>query len=428
MLARLQISSPATRALAAIAAVAALGGCGKGASSPSNGSNATTAAVAGAPATHRTCPETVLDVLQRVARRIYHQGVSSERTRSAAHLIAASAGLREAVERSDPVAARAAAKALVSGGHMTNLRVMRGGRVLADVGGSAVAPLHGTLTGAGGRTIGSYVTSVWADEGLIAETNGVTGGRLALRVQGRSVGGSLALPSGSLPREGTLGLGPQRYGYTSFHGEAYPSGSLRVYLLRPIRATAALCGSTAEDTVVRTLSRIANLIYAGEAGGRTLAQIQRVQRDPALLRAVAARDPLATKAAIESLLTEHIVRLRVSAGGSLLADVGGPFVLAPVTAPLRLAGRTIGSFVLSIQDDEGYLRLTRRLVGLRVLMYMNPAHPQLVKNSLGPSPGSVPASGSYKYRGSSFRVFTVNARAFPSGPLTIRVLVPVPYS
>jgi hypothetical protein len=40
----------------------------------------------------------------------------------------------------------------------------------------------------------------------------------------------------------------------------------------------------------------------------------------------------------------------------------------------------------------------------------------------------VPPSGSYEYRGQRFRVVTVNARAFPSGPLTIRVLVPLPYS
>jgi hypothetical protein len=58
-------------------------------------------------------------------------------------------------------------------------------------------------------------------------------------------------------------------------------------------------------------------------------------------------------------------------------------------------------------------------------MYMSS---KLVKNSLGPSPGQVPASGSYQYRGHSFRVFTVHATAFPSGPLVIRVLVPIPYS
>ena len=423
MLARLRMSSPATLAIAAIALTLTLTGCGSG-----GGSSAQSAALAGAPAGPATCAATVLGALGHVAKRIYREGVSSERTSAAAHLIAASSSLRDAVQSANPVAVHAAAQALVAGGHITNLRVMRGGRVLADVGGPAVAPLRGTLLGSGGRAIGSYVTSVWADEGLIDETNGVTGGRIALRVGGRSVGGSLALGPGPLAAEGMLTLGGRRYQYTSFAGHVYPSGALRVYLLRTIASTASLCGSSAVETVVHTLGRIASLIYAGEAGARTLPQVRRVQRDQALLQAVAARDPLAAKAAIEALLTEHIVRLRVSAGRALLVDVGGPFVLAPVSAPLRLQGRTIGSFVLSIQDDEGYLRLTRRLAGVRVLMYANPAHPQLVKNSLGPSPGKVPPSGSYEYRGRSFRVFTVNARAFPSGPLTIRVLIPVPYS
>jgi hypothetical protein len=423
MLARLRNPSPATLALALLAATVTLTGCGSG-----GGSSVQTAAIAGAPAGPATCAATVLAALGHVARRIYHQGVSSERTGAAAHAIAASSGLRRAVESANPNAVRTAAQALVAGGRMTNLRVMAGGRVLADAGGPAVAPLHGKLLASSGRPIGSYIASVWADEGLIDETNGVTGGRIALRVGGRSVGGSLALPSGPLAPEGTLTLGGRRYQYTSFAGHVYPSGALRVYLLRTIASTASLCSSSAEETVVHTLGRIASLIYAGEAGARTLPQVRRVQRDQALLHAVAARDPLATKAAIEALLTEHIVRLRVSAPQKLLADVGGPFVLAPVSAALRLEGRAIGSFVLSIQDDEGYLRLTRRLAGLRVLMYTNAAHPQLVKNSLGPSPGTVPASGSYVYRGRSFRVFTVNARAFPSGPLTIRVLIPIPYS
>ncbi len=104
-------------------------------------------------------------------------------------------------------------------------------------------------------------------------------------------------------------------------------------------------------------------------------------------------------------------------------------MLAPVTAPLRANGHRIGSFVLSIQDDEGYLRLTRRLAGLDVLMYMNGKGGQrLVKNSLGPTPAIVPASGPYTYHGQSFRVITVHAKAFPTGPLTIRVLIPIPYS
>jgi len=40
----------------------------------------------------------------------------------------------------------------------------------------------------------------------------------------------------------------------------------------------------------------------------------------------------------------------------------------------------------------------------------------------------VPASGSYVYRGPQLRVFTVDAARFRSGPLTIRVLVPIPYA
>ena len=100
-------------------------------------------------------------------------------------------------------------------------------------------------------------------------------------------------------------------------------------------------------------------------------------------------------------------------------------MLAPVRAPLSLGGRAIGDFVLSIQDDEGYLRLTRRLVGLKVIMRTRAG---IVKNDLGPDPGRVPRSGSFSYRGEHFRVYTFTATAFPSGPLTIQVLVPIPYS
>jgi hypothetical protein len=377
-----------------------------------------------------SCPETVVDTLGRVVRRVYREGVASERTGSARHLIAGSVPLREAVQAGNAAAATAAAQALVAGGHMTNLRIVQGKRTLADIGGPALAPLRGTIVGAHGMPIASYVTSVWADEGFIAESDGIGEGLVALRERGRSIGGSLALAPGPLPRAGTLTHDRVVYQYTSFGGTAFPSGALRVYLLKPVQATASFCGRTGEDTVVNTLSREASLIYAGEAGRRTLPQIRRVQGDPALLSAVARRDPAATKLAVERLLNQHIVRLRVSAPGRVLADVGGPYVLAPVHGALSAAGRTIGSFVLSIQDDEGYLRLTKRLAGLSVLMYMNGrgGRPALVKNSLGPEPGTVPESGSYTYRGRRFRVFTIHARAFPSGPLRINVLIPIPYT
>jgi hypothetical protein len=414
-----------------IAVLAIATGCGSAVkASPS----ASASAGGDPPATRASaaCSAAVLDTLSSVLQRVYREGVSSERTASAEYLITHSRALSEAVESGDRLAARVAARALLATGHMTNLSVMRGSQRLVNVGGPALAPLHGTLTGAGGAPIASYRASVWADSGFLAEAGGISQGLVALRAGrsptgGRSVGGSPALGSGALGRRGALTRAHVAYQYTSFPARAYPSGAVRVYLLMPAATIALLCGQTSQDTTVNTLRHVANLIYEGELGRSAQLQVRRVQRNHALLEAVAHRQPAATRLAIDALLNEHIVRLRVSAGGRLLSDVGGPYVLAPVHATLRLGDHTIGSFVLSIQDDEGYLRLAKRLAGLDVLMYMSP-NAQLVKNSLGPLPGFVPASGPYSYHGHAFSVFTVNAEEFPSGPLAIRVLVPIPYS
>src|SRR5205823_218 len=212
-----------------------------------------------------------------VAKHVYHEGISSERTRGAFKLVTRSRALREAVERGDPAAVRAAAQALIATGRITNLRVLRGAsggegasEILADAGGAAVTPLRGTITGASGAPIARFVTSVWADSGVVAETNGIAESSTVLRA------------------------GPHTI-----------------------------------------------------AGSRAQTQVRRVQRDPALLRGVVARDPEATRLAINNLLTEHIVRLRVSVDGRLLRDVGGPYVLAPVSGVLHAGPRTIGTFVLS---------------------------------------------------------------------------------
>jgi hypothetical protein len=423
MISRVAVTFSARRAAILLALLAAFtAGCGS-----SVGGSATADPDPLAGRSSSACPAVVLDALRHVAMRVYNEGVSSERTAAAVHFITRSSALREAVERGDSGAAHAAAQALIATGHMTSLTVLRGGKTLADAGSpNALAPLRGSILGVAGAPVGSFVTSVWADDGFLAEMQGVAEGDVALRKGSHSIAGSFTLPSGELPPAGTLTGHGVAFQYTSFPAAVYPSGSLRVYLLRSVGSTTGLCGRAAQDTLVNTISRIARLIYAGEAGHRALIQVHRVQHDPALLSAVARRDPAATRTAIEGLLNQHIVRLRVSAGGRLLSDVGGPYVLAPVDGALRLHGKQIGNFVLSIQDDEGYLRLTKRLAGLRVLMYMRGS--KLVKNSLGPEPGAVPASGRYQYRGRTFQVFTLNAHAFPSGPLRISVLIPIPYS
>jgi hypothetical protein len=378
-----------------------------------------------------SCPATAMQALGRIATRVYAEGISSERTVVALRLIEKSAPLRAAAVAGDPVRAAAAAQALLATGHVTDLRVTGAGKVLAEVGSAAVAPLRGTIVGAGGKSIASFTTSVWSDSGLLAETSGITEGVAVLRTQGRSghgqtIGGALRLPSGPLATQGTLRLGSTRYAYTSIPVSLYPGGQpLREYVLRPVASLTPLCGATPQDTTFNTLTRIARLIYDAEAGARTGPQVERVQSNQPLLLAVARRDPKATRAAVAALLHQHIVRLRITAGGRLLADVGGPYVLAPVSAPLRLGSSEIGTLLLSIQDDEGYKRLAERLVGLDVVMYMGG---RLVKSTIGFSPGRVPTDGRFAYRGRSYRAYTFDARAFPSGPLRITVLIPVPYS
>ena len=123
--------------LPALVAVAA--GCGAGSASGS-GAGATAAL---------SCPETVMATLASVMRRVYSQGIQSERTASAEAMIERSKALRAAVEAGDAKAARAAAKALIATGHMTNLIVTTtSGRSLVKLGGPALTPLRGTIRGA----------------------------------------------------------------------------------------------------------------------------------------------------------------------------------------------------------------------------------------------------------------------------------------
>ena len=98
---------------------------------------------------------------------------------------------------------------------------------------------------------------------------------------------------------------------------------------------------------------------------------------------------------------QHVVRIRATdAHGRLVNDVGGPFVLAPASAPVELHGRRVGTATLSIQDDTGYIKLMRRFTGAGVALY----------TAGGAVPGSTPLRG---------EVFSFTATAFPSGPLRI---------
>ena len=123
----------------------------------------------------------------------------------------------------------------------------------------------------------------------------------------------------------------------------------------------------------------------------------------------------------------HVVRLRVTRGSDVLADVGGPDILAPVSGSLRRGGRTVGRYILSVQDDLGYVKLVTRFTGVPVVLRAS-SRTVPIEGSFRPGPASIPEHGPVRYRNTTYEALSFNAQLFPSGPLRISLLVPVPGS
>jgi hypothetical protein len=148
-----------------------------------------------------------------------------------------------------------------------------------------------------------------------------------------------------------------------------------------------------------------------------------------LLSALAGGNRAAVGEAVTSLVFSHthVVRLRISRGGSLLADVGGPLILAPVGGSLRLHGRTVGHYLLSVQDDSGYAKLETRYVGYPLIMRQG-SRRLPVEGTFSPGSTLIPDRGPVSWQGTRYQAFSFAAQAYPSGALTITMLVPPPDS
>jgi hypothetical protein len=190
----------------------------------------------------------------------------------------------------------------------------------------------------------------------------------------------------------------------------------------------APCAAATASTLAATDSLIATNIYRAELGGsETQMDLQRVTGAADLLAAAAAGDPHAAwRAAVRIVYHHfwHIVRLRVlDASGTVLADIGGPYVIAPVSGTLSLGGKVVGSFVMSVQDDLGYTILERHAIGDPIAIYL--AGRRVVEKGavFPPTPPSTPT---LKLAGVSYGVLPLTLSAFPSGTLTAVLAVPAP--
>lgn len=374
------------------------------------------------------CRNAVTDTLGLVARRIYHEVATGANAGDATNRVQHSVALMDAAARGDANATRAALVGLLNR-QIVRIRVTRGARVLAKVGRApALGPVRGTLRDPQGRAVATYVLSVGSDTSFAALTAGLTGAHVLLR-SGRHpirIRGPLEPGPPSVPDRGPVRYRGHAYQAVSFSATAFPAGHLRASLLIPSRLADRCVGGSAQ-TVADTIGRVGRRIYDEErAGPHVSSTLRHVERFAPFRRAVARADPLATRAAIVSLFGSHIhmVRIRASRGPALVADVGGPAVLAPVQGTLLGArGRPYGHFLLAVQDDAGYVKLVRRFTGAQVLLRSG-AHQ--VIGTLSPGPASVPDRGRVAYRGRDYEAYSFAAEAFPSGPLRISILVAQP--
>ena len=305
-------------------------------------------------------------------------------------------------------------------GQIVRVEVLRSGRVLAQAGsGVAIAPARGSIPG----TSATFVLSTQSDRSYLQVVHQVTGAQLVLLGSAHRLAGTIGdLPPTGLPPAGPVTVAGQNFQTTTLTGSVYPSGALHIVLLAPIASIS--CPGSAAQTRVETLGHVGERIYQEELHSPAVsATLRHIEHASAFQRAVAAHDAAGTRAAIVGFFGEHIhvVRVRVTIGGHLLEDLGGPYVLAPVHGTVRSGGHVVGQFEMAIQDDAGYLRLAHLFTGAEVLMRTG-AHQ--VMGTLSPGPTNVPtASGPVSYGGRSYEAYSFTGEAFPSGPLRLSLLL-----
>src|ERR1017187_8726243 len=155
-------------------------------------------------------------------------------------------------------------------------------------------------------------------------------------------------------------------------------------------ASSTRCGPATAATIASVDDSVAQRIYVGELSGTKVGgDIAHVTGSAELLTGLASADQREVGAAVHTLVYMprwHIVRLRVLQHGRVMADVGGPDIIAPISGTLRLKGRTVGSFVMSVQDDVGYVKLVSRFIGVPIDLYRNGS---FLMGTLQPPPATV---------------------------------------
>jgi hypothetical protein len=190
------------------------------------------------------------------------------------------------------------------------------------------------------------------------------------------------------------------------------------------------CGAGSQDVITAGYDAATHTIYSGELASQEVTDdLEHVTSSTRLASAVAHDDTTAALAATTRIVYTrhwHIVRLRVlTRDGRLLADVGGPDVLAPVTGQINYHGAVVGRFVMSVQDDLGYEKLVTRFTGLPIELYRDGA--PLMGRDFPPSevPPHLPPQGTpIRVNGGESVTLTYSVLAFPTGEVRVMLAIP----
>jgi hypothetical protein len=183
--------------------------------------------------------------------------------------------------------------------------------------------------------------------------------------------------------------------------------------------------------VASVYDRVARRIYEGEVHSREArTDAAHITGSQELLGALASSNAQAVHKAVYSIVYAphwHIVRLRVTQNGRVLADVGGPYIIAPISGPLTVNGRRVATYTMSVQDDVGYMKLVSRFIGVPIDLYGTPRPPgAYLMGTLEPAPATVTDGTTVKVGGRAYFARVLHPNAFPEGKLQAAIFVPVP--
>jgi hypothetical protein len=174
---------------------------------------------------------------------------------------------------------------------------------------------------------------------------------------------------------------------------------------------------------LEAIEAVAQRVYQESASGRIVTEaLQRLKSSSALVQSVEGGDRAAAHGALEGLLLNQIVSVRVTHDGRTLMKIERAAGIAPRSEPLVNAlGQTVGEVTVSVQGANGYAQTVSGLLHAQVMVR---GGGRQLTATLHPAPKLAPDERKLSYNGATYRVDTFAASAFPDQPASITLLAP----